>query len=161
MNYAVTNYDILRFFPHSKILSYAELSNISNVEELFTNDNKCFILYELTADYGHWILLFLKGSVIFFFDSYGLFPDKELLFVTSVAKNITYPFLSELFIQTPKSIDYNQYKLQKFSRGINTCGKWCIVRALSENLSTNEFYNYFKNISNKDKAVNTIWNRLR
>lgn len=83
-----------------KIIVYPDLSKYSNLGDLLpANRDCCIILYELKQLSGHWTCLTRDGDLFTFFDSYGLKPDSELRWISSVqrsALNENTPYLSNL-----------------------------------------------------------------
>lgn len=103
---------------------YNELYKYANIEDLFIN-NVCLIQYPDMngSDIGHWIVLTDNNGLITFFDPYGDFIDYQF-------SCIDYPYISKLllkYIDNGGKAEYNFYRLQKLKRGVNTCGRWCIL----------------------------------
>ena len=96
------------------------------------------ILYQVEEDYGHWTLLHRTVEGIEFFDPYSYMPDAEF-------KELEYKqphYLAHLLKQFQDegvTINYNQYKFQRQGRGINTCGRWCIIKSLFDNMPIDLF----------------------
>lgn len=162
IKYPLSNLDIYNFFNNKvNIYSYKELSNYNDLEDLFNNYNKVFILYEFYENYGHWCVLCKNINNIYFFDPYGIFPDKELKFSDYGFRkdnNMLVPHLTYLLLKSNKNIHFNNHKFQSFSTGISTCGRWCIIFCiLFNNFSIDEIYSYFKNKKiNMDEYVTKL-----
>ena len=62
----------------TNIFMYSDLGGIEDVDDLLKDDS-CVILYENKPRNGHWVCLvrYKDKGTIEFFDSYGLFPDKQ------------------------------------------------------------------------------------
>lgn len=136
--------------PNSKVLTYNQLTNYKDIDALFGDKNIIYLLYESIKNYGHWCLLMKrKNGNIEFFDSYGIFPDQELKFSNKlfrIKNNMTLPHLTALLYKCPYHIEYNNYKLQSKNNNVATCGKWCLIRALSKDICNIDiFADYFKN----------------
>ena len=114
------------------IILYKDLAKVKNINSLL--DRPCVILYETKKNYGHWTLLLkIHPDTLELFDSYAYYPDQQLEFVGKEYRNklTAYPHLSKLIINSPfTNIISNNKPLQKFSKDINTCGRWVAVRAL-------------------------------
>jgi hypothetical protein len=149
----------------AKVILYPDLMNYQNIDDVLSPYGAAFLLYETRLNYGHWTLLFKRknyrsaGSTIFFFNSYGGdegLPDDPLKYISKkfrLKSNQCYPYLSQLLIDCPYDLDYNNYKYQNKKTGTNTCGRWCIVRLLCKKLSSDEFYEYIKINAKKFKLT--------
>ena len=69
----------------TNVLMYKELKSFPNIESLLVDDS-AVILYEKRPKNGHWVCLirYINNGVptIEFFDSYGIFPDKEKKYIS-------------------------------------------------------------------------------
>jgi len=149
MDYSVSNFDIWRVLgKETRIIDYIELQKVKNIKSLFKNSDVCVILYLTQKNYGHWCLLTNYKNKIQFFDSYGIMPDEELLFVPEIFRkdnNILIPHLTYLLLKSKKQIEYNHHVLQ--GEDMKTCGRWIIFKAKMKNYlngSINAFANIFK-----------------
>lgn len=139
----------------NKLFTYGQISKLTNYRQLFDNNGLCLILFETKKNYGHWVCIIMdtNKNSIYFFDSYGTFPDDELKYIPNNFKSVSkqdYAYLSQLFEQAMDDgykIDYNEYVLQGADEKISTCGRWCGIRLLLRNLSNDEFYKYIKLLS--------------
>ena len=131
--------DIRNFFNDKiKIVKYSELQNMESIDELLEPYLRCIILFEITGfNNGHWTLLQQcydtknKKPYILFFDSYGYSPENEISIIPIQFKresNQERGYLLKLLYNQPQEIHYNNYRLQKIKKGINTCGKYCCVK---------------------------------
>jgi hypothetical protein len=151
-DYALSNFDIAKLLNNKiKIVTYSEIANYKTIDELLKPYNQIIILYESSKNMGHWCACWKKGKMIHMFDSYGLFIDDELKFVKNKTfkekSNQDYPYLTKLIYDSKYELDYNDHRLQRFSSGISTCGRWCVLRLLNKNLSTDAFYHKVKEAS--------------
>jgi hypothetical protein len=103
------------------------------------------ILYQQTPYFGHWTLLLKTPEGVEFFDSYGIQPDNE--FKELAWQQPHYLAKKLLEIQRLIPINYNQYKLQSRKEGVNTCGRWVILRSLLDYVGTDTFYKIIKKYS--------------
>lgn len=136
--------------PNSKILTYKQLTNYKDIDTLFGKKDVIYLLYETIKNYGHWCVLMKKNDGnIEFFDSYGIMPDQELKFADDLFRmknNMLLPHLTALLYMCPYHIEYNDHKLQSTNDNIATCGKWCLIRALTKDICDIDiFADYFKN----------------
>jgi hypothetical protein len=147
-----------------KIMTYKDLLNYNNIDDVFGNEDAVALLYETQPSYGHWTGLFRHSNynppTIEFFDSYGLFIDEQLGFVPKKLKNQLgedYPYLSKLLYESPYEILYNPVQLQKRKKGISSCGRHVVFRCISANsLPLNEYINLLQSkncINNPDEMV--------
>jgi hypothetical protein len=142
VKYALSSSDIHAALPDCAIYTYDQLKDIPDIDTLLGKSQECIILYKTGPSFGHWVCVFKKRNVIHFFDSYGIFTDDELHFISKdkrIQLGESYAFLSKLILDSPYQLDYNEKRLQSKASYISTCGKWCIVRLLSKDLSTNQF----------------------
>ena len=170
MDRNITNFDIKKIFKTKcKIVNYKSLPTKNNnyLNKLFNRGVKyIFILYEYKINYGHWtVILETKstsgGKTAEFFDPYGAKPDSYLMEFTTTIKNkygMEYPKVVNMLLEYSeshknKSIEYNNYPLQSKAKGINTCGRWCVLRCFLSIFDIDQFYNLFKNKKNKDYVV--------
>jgi hypothetical protein len=81
---SMTNYDLKKYNPDAKIISYPNIYNYNTIDNLFGDSDKIIILYLVTAlNNGHWVCLLRNKmkNTIYFFDSYGLGVDEEQKYV--------------------------------------------------------------------------------
>ena len=160
MDYSLSDTD-LRENIDANIVSYSDIKNYKTIDELLGNTGKCFILYETKKNTGHWTCLYKsslektnKGGygvntpkdTIYFFDPYGNNFDLQLNFIPKqINKSLgqDHKHLIELLYNSPYKVEFNEYKLQKLGRGINTCGRWCLVRLQNPSISVSNFKNLF------------------
>lgn len=138
----------------AKVVTYDQLRKVKNIDDLLKPHGAVFLLYQQQKNHGHWVALFRrenrKGNVeIEFFDSYGIFPDEQLFWTDkTVRKQLhhDYPYLTKLLYKAPRNYDliYNEYPFQKFGKGVNTCGRWCVHRLQNKDKSLNEYVRMVK-----------------
>ena len=159
MNYPLSNKELYELFDDKcKILRYKDIENIKDLDELFRPFNITFILYEIKDGFGHWVVVCRRSSSVYFFDSYGLFPDDEIQYTGK-----DYPhWLSAIFMKAleqpkPVKITYNDIPLQDITNPDSaTCGRWCALYALLyKDVSMKEFADIFKGLD-KDLAVTLL-----
>ncbi len=135
----ITNDDLVRYFGNdinNQILKYSELSQFKHIEEILPHDKSYkIILIEEKLNSGHWVLIMRYGEHIEFFNSYGLKPSAELDFLSCLRNCFLGQNTKHLNILLDKArsrfkIIYNKKKFQKVKNGINTCGRWIILRII-------------------------------
>jgi hypothetical protein len=103
------------------------------------------LLYEMQPNTGHWCLVHDTVNTdgvpcIEMFDSYGIFPDNELNWVTPDFKKVSgqqHTHLLRLLLNSERPIAYNNVCLQ--GKGTSTCGRWCILRHKNGHMSNEKF----------------------
>jgi hypothetical protein len=175
--YLVSNIDLQKKFRTQpdkiKIVLYPELNDTSDILELLPSQLcACFILLKTTANSGHWTVVCRSGTNIYYFDSYGVYPDGEL---TKIAPDVRYELhenqrsLSRLIRTIPHgfSFSYNSKKFQEYSPTVNTCGKWCecFVKCVFKGLTLDQFQDRLEDLKKKynesyDQIVCLLWKTL-
>jgi hypothetical protein len=80
------------------------------------------------------------------FDSLGYKPDSELKFIPQdfrVSSGQDHTWILQL-LKDQESVDYNELPLQKTSRDISTCGRWCALRMKFSNMHIDDFQEWVK-----------------
>jgi hypothetical protein len=140
------------------IITYKELINYNNIDELFKNTNNVALLYELKPQYGHWVGLINQPEYkrIEYFDSYGYKPDyhkksidKKFIIESGQYKNI----LSLLLYKSNKKIYYNEVPFQLKKNIISTCGRHVCMRILCRHLTLEQ---YQKEVLKKNRKTADI-----
>jgi hypothetical protein len=158
MDSPLSDSDVRKWLPNCKILEYDWLEDYETIDDLLPNDTDyCIILYEREDHIGHWICVMKKNKKIEHFDSFGLKPDKALLWINKQKRkelNCFVPYLSQLYEKSAYKIVWNKHQYQ--SNDANTCGRWCILRILyflarNDNGSANASETGFKKWINKWK----------
>lgn len=173
--------DIKNIYPYAKMFLYNDLKRFNklNYKNIFDNGelpNFSFILYQSekngNSNIGHWVLLIDRGNSIELFDPYGEKLKNQFdEYQGSGTKSLKVePYLEELLLELKKSgkkIIVNGFPFQKEAYGINTCGKWCVVRAFYENLKLNEFHELINklmkeyNMPSMDHLVDFLYERIK
>lgn len=133
----LSNEDFVPFFGsdiQDKIMLYSELKNYETILDLFPKPNGFkIILIEQERHVGHWVMMLrIKGNVIFF-DSYGLYPDSQLDFISKIKNKLLGQSRPEVR-RLMKGIEkydlkalYSETKYQADGNGVNTCGRWVCI----------------------------------
>lgn len=128
------------------IVKYSELKNMKNIDELLRND-RAVILFELKKNDGHWCSVVRNKERIIFTDSYGMFPENEIDYIPVSFKYVSKQdrgYLLKLLYNQNLPVHFSQYRLQKLENGINTCGRYCVIRCIMKELNEDEFAKMLK-----------------
>ena len=132
----ITDLDIAKYFPETNcILKYSELANLGSIYDILPKDMSYkIILIEEKLNRGHFTCLLRYGKTIEAFDSYSGTIDNELKYIPEMMKRMLgedEKHLSRLLgAVKDRQVIYSKKRLQKLEDGINTCGRWCILRIL-------------------------------
>lgn len=168
VNTALSAEDILKLVNgHANVITYTDLANISNIEQILQPYGACFLLYQTTQkNYGHWCAIMSRPNVISVFDSYGILPDDELKWTKSNLRKVLkqdYPHLTALLYQSNYNIEYNDHILQSRANNVKTCGRWSAVRLLYKELNDDQFSKLFmgKNGYSNDEYITLYTETLK
>jgi hypothetical protein len=169
VKHSLSDGEIKRFFNNKiNVLKYSELDNYTNVNQIM-KEYGCIILFENNElNRGHWTLIHYvyrpnKKPFLNFFDSYGIIPENQLNYIPKSFKLLSEQQrgnLLDLLLNQPYQVRYSQYKLQKLGPNINTCGRWCCVRAYYRDLDENQFNDAFKMPYDKDDLITLVYESL-
>ena len=136
----ITDLDLNRYFPETKtdnhhVIKYSELADVKSIYDLLPKDMTYkIILIEEEPNKGHWVCILRYGKTIEAFDSYGGTIDSELKYIPQMMKRMLGEDKSHLgrLLKDVKDrqVIYSKKRLQKLEDGINTCGRWVILRIL-------------------------------
>lgn len=143
-DYSLSDGDIRKILGSDiKIFTYPQLKQFRNISSLFDDKGRCIVLYLTNSETsGHWCCLLNKGDHIEFFDPYGEAPDDV---VDGLPKSrmeqldMDSPYLTRLMKASGLPVYYNTHSFQKEKDGINTCGRWCVVRCFYAPYSLEKF----------------------
>ena len=157
----LSNFEILAVLKNRpNLLLYGQLKSFNNIFDAMGPNNELILLYETPNPYedldslnqgrfGHWACLFLnQRDELEFFNSYGVYPDEELLKIPENFRkesNQDKPHLSCLLQKSGKKLVYNDFRFQKKEPNVNTCGRWCVLRLLMKNIDIDSFIEIFDN----------------
>jgi len=149
LGYALSNFDVMDMLDNkTKVISYGDLGNFKDIDDLFYPYDNVILLYETKPNYGHYCCVFkTPNDAISFFDSYGMNVDDQKNYIS---KNFLrksgqgHPYLSKMLLDSKKKIEYNPYELQSEDEGVSTCGRWCVTRIKEKHLNPNQFYKKYK-----------------
>jgi hypothetical protein len=153
-----------------KIIKYSELSQYNSLSELLPELlDYVILLYEESINSGHWVALLKYNNVYEFFDAYGLFPDKQLLWMDLKKRQFLHqriPYLTNLLKQ--ENYIYNKVKYQNEDNFVNTCGSHVahrIYRLINNSMTLEDYHEFMLNLSkeskfNYDMIVSTFVNLI-
>lgn len=125
---------------------YQDLEHIHTLEQLFAGKIAVALLYQTKDNYGHWVGLLRQGKTIEFFDPYGWGIDEQLKYSEYNLRrhqNVITPHLTGILKNSMANITVNKYRLQKFAKDVNTCGRWVAMRVRFHSLSLTQFATMF------------------
>jgi hypothetical protein len=147
---------ILQYLPDARILTYPELKNYNNIEELLThNKSYVIILYLQQRDSGHWASISRLNNVLYFFCSYGSNPLEPLKWASKkmrIELDEEIPYLNNLLDKTKMKILYNDCDYQNERVNIATCGRLNLMWLnfmLDDKGDLFDFYKYMKKLKTK------------
>ena len=153
--------DIIHYFPHAKITTYADLNKYKSIKDLLpAQEDFVFILYEESPREGHWVCLTRDiHNSINYFDSYGGKVDEPLSWSTQEEReklNMSTPYLTNLLNNTPEVVYYNDEDYQKDGFDINTCGRHCsyyILNMIYHDMSLSDYHKHITALKKKYKMT--------
>jgi hypothetical protein len=137
----ISNVDINKYLKNVNIVNYSDLGNYETITDLLPKQIDAVVLFVKTMSnsMGHFCSIMRNKNNIYYFDSYGLRVDKNLMFQKSkyIRKELdqNIPHLSYLFNQAIKNgfkIFFNEVKYQDDNKsfGSATCGRHSVYRIL-------------------------------
>jgi hypothetical protein len=146
--------DIRRYFPNAKIMTYSQLMDYDNINDVLPSDKDfAFVLIEDSPNKGHWVCISKYGNTAEFFDSYGGQPDSQLKW-NSKQKNEklgqSHKKLTEMFNKFGGRVVYNPVRYQGGAADVNTCGRHCTFRILNmkDGKDLDNYYKYMEKLKN-------------
>lgn len=157
--------DLKKFFDGKvKVVLYSDLRHYKNIDELLNPYGRVVMLYYREKEpsyYGHWVSIFRNGKGnVEVFDPYGTFIDRTLKNINTDFRKQNYeytPYLSKLLLNQKKyKVEYNDVPLQKMKIGVNTCGRWALVRLALSDIPIEMFQKIFSMKNNGDDLVSVL-----
>jgi len=156
----LTDLDIKKYLPDTPIMSHQDLKNYNSIDQLLPNQkDDIIIIYEAKPQFGHWVLLSkyidkdTHKPTIQYFDSYGNQVDEPLKWIDKKYENKIddTPYLTKLLTNAQNKYDiiYNSKDFQVEKDNIATCGRHCVLRALT-------ILNDNQGLSDYIKMMNTL-----
>jgi len=135
---SLTDGDIARYFgegAEGKILKYSELANYKHIDELLPKERDFrVILVEHQNNQGHWCCIMKYNKTIEWFNPYGVRPDGQKNMLGKLRNQLlgqAEDYMTHLMKSSKGyKLVYNKARLQKLKQGINTCGRWIILRII-------------------------------
>lgn len=135
MNKLLSNSDIEPYVK--KVVVYSDLESLTPSQIL--KMLPMAILYQQKKNVGHWTLLTKTPEGIEFFDPYGYPVDTEFKMLEWKQPHYLANILSKLADKV--QINYNQYDFQSKMDGVNTCGRWILLRQWLSDMTIDQFKN--------------------
>lgn len=164
----ISDEDITRYLGnegHQKIIKYSDMKNYNNIDELIPNFNDYrIILIENELNSGHWVVI-LKYKIddkpiIEWFNSYGMRPSADLNFISKYINKLLgqgYDDFDNLLEDAKQKYDviYNKKRFQSTLKGINTCGRWVLLRIIMMKFYGMDLYKFIKFIDELKNKYDT------
>jgi hypothetical protein len=120
------------------ILKYSEAARCKTISQLFGGKNHCLLLLPtVNEEDGHWVLLLRHKNVVEYFDPYG----------KPMGHWVPMDELEDLFqgsnLVGSQHFVYNTFAFQAQKNSISTCGRWCLMRFIQNDLSLQQFTQCF------------------
>lgn len=177
MDVMLSDKDVLKLMGKgSTFIPYHRLKDYHSINQLFGNKSKVLLLYvnkiEDGCMSGHWtVLLRPKSNIIEYYDSYGEKVDNPLhLYKKSwrQASDQDKKYLSDLlydWMEDPNNeVHYNEYKMQGYRPGVNTCGRFVGIRSHFYKIPLKKYQKIFRDLHKKgynlDKVITYLSDEL-
>lgn len=142
----LSNHDLNYLLDNKcSIIAYPEIKKYNSLDQLLYPHDCCIILYKSRPSFGHWcVIIKIDDNKVEYFNPYGGLVDNSLDFLNSKFRKESgqdHKYLSQLMIDSPYELFYNEFPFQETGKNINTCGRHCGVRALMKNSNIYEYKN--------------------
>lgn len=134
----LTDGDLERYFgsgKNSEVMKYNELANYRTIDELLPLPiDFRIVLVEQEKNVGHWVCFLKYKNIIESFNSYGKDIDKQKDTFGKIKNTILgqhTDYLTHLVKKSKYNYVINKTPFQSAEEGINTCGRWCILRIIA------------------------------
>lgn len=134
----LTDGDLERYFgsgKNSEVMKYNELANYRTIDELLPLPiDFRIVLVEQEKNIGHWVCFLKYKNIIESFNSYGKDIDKQKDTFGKIKNTILgqhTDYLTHLVKKSKYKYVINKTPFQSAEEGINTCGRWCILRIIA------------------------------
>lgn len=137
--------DLQKIAP-GKVILIRDLGLYSSIDEMIHPHDCCYLLYEFKDRVGHWCCLTRRGGLIEFFDPYGKPIDSQIEFIPGAFAKATgqdRKLLTQLLIDCPYDISYNEFSFQRWDKETKNCGRWCGMRCLLKLMTLEQFNTLF------------------
>ena len=151
INKSLSGREVLDLLDHkANLVQYSDVHQIPTIDVLLGPHRKCVLLYQTSANYGHYVAVWEHNNTIFFSDSYGGIVDSQLKYVPHDMKkelNSNHNYLIRLMYNSGKPVEFNQYQLQSRDPQVTTCGRFAVNRLRFPEISIDDYHNIFKQSS--------------
>jgi len=134
----LTDGDLERYFgsgKNSEVMKYNELANYRTIDELLPlSIDFRIVLVEQEKNIGHWVCILKYRNVIESFNSYGKDIDRQKDTFGAIKNRLLgqqTDYLTKLVKKSKYNYVINKTPFQSKEEGINTCGRWCILRIIA------------------------------
>lgn len=145
------------------IVLYRDMHKISTIDQLLGKYNSCVVLIETKEKYGHWVCITLRNDkhkgkhILEYFDALGKPPDYWLDDISPMfarETNQDKPYLSQLLIDCPYKLSYNEFDFQELGNGsVKTCGRWVCLRIMFRDETLKTFKDIFYDVFSDELAT--------
>lgn len=134
-DYPLSDNDIRQILGQEiRIMTYPELKHLRSIDQCFDSKGRCILLFLTSSPTdGHWCCMMNKPDGIHFFDPYGESPEDVKGGVSMPMReqlDMRQPYLTRLLRASGRPVFYNTVPYQQEKSGVNTCGRWCVVRLM-------------------------------
>jgi hypothetical protein len=146
----LTGEDIARLIGKPPV-RYSNLGKYKNVDQLLGNEGYVVILYEVSANSGHFVCLVSQNNntELYFQDSYGYRYDAPITRGLVPFDEKHYPlYLTRLIENDPRPCNYNKIDFQSKNNNTSDCGRWSSLKCLLKDISNDDFRHLFFNNQN-------------
>lgn len=148
MDKELSNYDVYNIVKKPfGLIEGNRINENYDIDDLLIND-MCLIIYNEINKIGHWCCMKKIKNTIYFFDPYGDFIDEQQKYTNKIYDPVLRKILKRYIKLNKKNkVEYNDNQLQKFKKGINTCGRWCGIFLKYDKVTIDEFneiFNFYK-----------------
>jgi len=134
----LTDGDLERYFGsgrNSEVMKYSDLANYRTIDELLPLPiDFRIVLVEQEKNIGHWVCILKYRDVIESFNSYGKDIDRQKDTFGAIKNKLLgqqTDYLTKLVKKSKYKYVINKTPFQSKKDGINTCGRWCILRIIA------------------------------
>lgn len=152
------DYDIKKYLPNTKIIINGDINKYNNIDKILPRNPDCAILlFRNSHNKGHWVLLSKYNNNIEYFDPYGYDISHPIHWIDEDKKRELneYDHLTDLLNQSNYNVIVSKYAYQnRHNLDIATCGRWCILRALTilnKLLPLKDFQEILKTLKKRSK----------
>lgn len=158
--------DIRVLLPGVPITQYGDLDNknLSNIIDGKGRGIIFFVEQETPSSLnGHWLAVIRQNDGVLLFDPYGGRKEPWYLDHTWVqARNLKRlhedkPLLVGIVQRSGYKILYNEHRLQSMTKGVETCGRHCVVRCWNSGVDSDHYANWLiRQDGNPDVTVSKL-----